>query len=128
MNISAIPPNRHSSDETPTMGLVVEKRAADAHDDVEEAGEEEGAVQHAGELALIVHGALRGRTVEGHGEAQTAHTEHLGELLKRGGPQEGGLKVELVVKTTVDNIENDGGHESQQTSNGHERHRTKITK
>ena len=110
------------------MSLVIEKRAAHTDDDVEEAGEEEGAVEHAGELALIVHGALRGGTVEGHGEAQAAHAEHLGELLERGRPQERGIEVELVVKTTVDDIENDGGYEGQETTNGHERHGAEITK
>ena len=106
---------------------VVQQRAAHAHEDVEEAGEKEGAVEDAAEFRLVVHRPLRGGAVEGHREAQTAHTEHVGEVTEALGPEEGGLEVDLEMETSVNDVEDDGGEEGDETSNRHKGHGTKIT-
>lgn len=106
---------------------VVQQRAAHAHEDVEEAGEKEGAVEDAAEFRLVVHRPLRGGAVEGHREAQTAHTEHVGEVTEALGPEEGGLEVDLEMETSVNDVEDDGGEEGDESSNRHKGHGTKIT-
>ena len=106
---------------------VVQQRAAHAHEDVEEAGEEQRAVENAAEFRLVVHRPLRGGAVEGHREAQAAHTEHVGELAEALRPEEGGLEVDLEMEASVNDVDNNGGEEGDEASNRHKGHGTKVT-
>lgn len=87
--------------------LVVQQRAAHAHHDVEEAAEEQRAVEHGGELLLVVHRALRGGAVEGNGKAQATDAEHLREVFHALRPQERRLEVHFVVDASVHHVDND---------------------
>ena len=106
---------------------VVQQRAAHAHEDVEEAREEQRAVENAAELRLVVHGALRGGAVEGNGEAQAADSEHVGEVAEALRPEEGRLEIDGVVEASVNDVEDDGGQEGDEASDRHKGHGTKIT-
>lgn len=119
MKMSAMP-SASATMKRPT--LVVEQRAAHADDDVEEAAEEQRAVEHGGELLLVVHRALRGGAVEGNGEAETADAEHLGEVLHALRPQEGGLEVDFEVDASVHHVDNDRRQQGQQTADRHKGH------
>lgn len=111
MKMSLIPPTTllHSSKQT--RSSIVKQRAAHTDDDVEESREKKRSVQNRGELGFIVHRTLRRRSVKRHGEAKTADTKHLCEFGDALGPEEGGIKVELVGETSVNDIEDDGGEE-----------------
>ena len=105
-----------------TVSLVVQQGTANTDDDVEETGEEERAVQNNRELLLVVHGTLRRGAIERNSKTEAADAEHLRELLQRGRPQEGGFKMKFIMQTSVNDVENDGGYESEETANRHKRH------
>lgn len=107
--------------------LVVQQRAAHAHHDVEEAAEEQRAVEHGGELLLVVHRALRGGAVEGNGKAQATDAEHLREVFHALRPQERRLEVHFVVDASVHHVDNDRRQQGQQTADRHKGHGRKVT-
>lgn len=121
-----MPPAKSLPPSKQTRSRVVKQRAAHADDDIEESREKKRTVQNRGELRLIVHRALRGGSVKGHGEAETAHAEHLRELGDVLGPEEGSIEVQFVGQASVNDIEDDGGEESDQAANRHKRHGAEV--
>lgn len=115
-------PSASATHRSPT--LVVQQRAAHAHHDVEEAAEEQRAVEHGGELLLVVHRALRGGAVEGNGKAQATDAEHLREVFHALRPQERRLEVHFVVDASVHHVDNDRRQQGQQTADRHKGHGT----
>ena len=69
----------------------------------------------------------RGQTDECDAHREANHTEHVGEVAEAFRPEEGSLEIDLEMQSSVNDVKDNGRQQSDEASDRHKRHGTKIT-